>query len=110
MDKLLLTGGARLTGTVVSSGSKNGTLAIMAAALLGRGETILRDVPYIGDVRTMMETIKALGVLCEEVTPGVVHIDATEITAMEAPYELVKRMRASFCVLGPVLALSLIHI
>ena len=104
MGKLLLTGGERLHGTVVSSGSKNGTLAIMAGALLGKGETILRNVPLIGDVRTMMEMLRALGVKCEEETKGVVHIDATDIEDNEAPYELVKRMRASFCVLGPVLA------
>ena len=104
MGKLLLTGGERLHGTVVSSGSKNGTLAIMAGALLGKGETILRNVPAIGDVHTMMEMLRALGVKCVEEPKGVVHIDATEIEANEAPYELVKRMRASFCVLGPVLA------
>lgn len=104
MDKLLLTGGARLEGTVVTSGSKNGTLAIMAAALLGKGETVLHNVPSIGDVRTMMDMLRALGVKCEENVPGVVSIDATEIGETEAPYELVKRMRASFCVLGPVLA------
>ena len=104
MCKLVLTGGARLEGTVVSSGSKNGALAIMAGALLGKGETVLRNVPRIGDVRTMMEMLRALGVKCVEEPHGVVRIDATEIQATEAPYELVKRMRASFCVLGPVLA------
>jgi len=76
----------------------------MAGALLGKGETTLRNVPAIGDVHTMMDMLRALGVKCEEVSKGVVHIDATEITATEAPYELVKKMRASFCVLGPVLA------
>lgn len=104
LGKLLLTGGARLSGTIVTSGSKNGTLAIMAGALLAKGETVLRNVPSIGDVKTMMEMLRALGVKCEEETQGVVHIDATHIEATEAPYELVKRMRASFCVLGPVLA------
>ncbi|MHB9035266.1 MAG: UDP-N-acetylglucosamine 1-carboxyvinyltransferase [Armatimonadota bacterium] len=104
MGKLLLTGGARLNGTIVSSGSKNGTLAIMAGALLGKGETVLRNVPSIGDVQTMMDMLRALGVKCEEEGNGVVRIDATEIGATEAPYELVKRMRASFCVLGPMLA------
>ncbi|MCX6344008.1 MAG: UDP-N-acetylglucosamine 1-carboxyvinyltransferase [Armatimonadetes bacterium] len=104
MDKLVLTGGARLEGTIVSSGSKNGTLAIMAGALLGKGETVLHNVPAIGDVRTMMDMLRALGVKCEEYPKGIVRIDATEIDVTEAPYELVKRMRASFCVLGPVLA------
>ncbi|MCL4499788.1 MAG: UDP-N-acetylglucosamine 1-carboxyvinyltransferase, partial [Chloroflexi bacterium] len=84
--------------------SKNGTLAIMAGALLGKGETVLRNVPSIGDVQTMMEMLRALGVKCEEESDHTVRIDATEIEATEAPYELVKRMRASFCVLGPVLA------
>ncbi|MEN6357756.1 MAG: UDP-N-acetylglucosamine 1-carboxyvinyltransferase [Armatimonadota bacterium] len=104
MGKLLLTGGARLSGTIVSSGSKNGTLAIMAGALLAKGETVLRNVPSIGDVQTMMDMLRALGVKCVEEPDGVVRIDATNIEATEAPYELVKRMRASFCVLGPMLA------
>ena len=104
MDKLLLTGGARLNGTVEMSGSKNGCLAIMAGALLGKGETTLHNVPSIGDVRTMIDVLRALGVKCVEEQPGIVSIDATEIGVAEAPYELVRRMRASFCVLGPVLA------
>lgn len=103
MNKLVLTGGARLEGVMNSSGSKNGTLAIMAAALLGKGETTLRNVPMIGDVRTMIEVLQSLGVKCE-VEGSTLRIDATDIAATEAPYELVKRMRASFCVLGPVLA------
>ncbi len=104
MTKLLLTGGARLQGTAVMSGSKNGCLAVMAAALLGKGETILRGVPSIGDVHTMMDVLRALGVKCDQESQGVVRIDATDILATEAPYELVRKMRASFCVLGPVLA------
>lgn len=104
MGKLFVNGGARLQGTIVSSGSKNTTLAIMAGALLAKGETVLHNVPAIGDVHTMMDMLRALGVQCWEEPAGVVHIDATEIDATEAPYELVKKMRASFCVLGPVLA------
>lgn len=104
MTKLLLTGGARLQGTIVSSGSKNGTLAIMAGALLGKGETILHNVPSIGDVHTMMEVLKQLGVRCEFLKPGIVCIDATDIKSTEAPYELVNKMRASFNVLGPLIA------
>ena len=104
MEKLLLTGGARLKGTAAMSGSKNGCLAIMAGALLGKGETTLRNVPLIGDVLTMIEVVRALGVRCDEEPGGVVTIDATEMGTTEAPYELVRRMRASFCVLGPMLA------
>lgn len=104
MGKLYVTGGSPLNGTVRSSGSKNSTLAVMAGALLGTGKTVLRNVPQIGDVHTMMEMLGALGVGCRVISPGTVEIDATQITATEAPYELVKKMRASFCVLGPVLA------
>ncbi len=104
MDKLLLTGGVRLSGTVEISGSKNGCLAIMAGALLGKGETVLRGVPSIGDVHTMTEVLRALGVRCDAEPGNVLRIDATEIANTEAPYELVRKMRASFSVLGPVLA------
>ncbi len=86
------------------SGSKNGTLAIMAASLLGKGETVLRNVPRIGDVETMMQMLEALGVHSKWLDNNSVLIDATEIGLNEAPYELVKKMRASFCVLGPMLA------
>jgi len=104
VDKLLITGGTRLEGTVSVSGSKNGCLAIMAAALLGKGETVLHNVPSIRDVHTMIEVLRALGVKCDSEPGGVLRIDATEIKSTEAPYELVRRMRASFCVLGPILA------
>jgi UDP-N-acetylglucosamine 1-carboxyvinyltransferase len=86
------------------SGSKNGTLAVMAGALLGKGETILNNVPSIGDVHTMMEVLRALGVKCEWLRGSSIVIDASDIRETEAPYELVKRMRASFNVLGSVLA------
>lgn len=104
MEKLVLTGGARLHGTVAMSGSKNGSLAIMAGALLGRGKTVLHNVPSIGDVHTMMEMLRALGVGCEWLSGSSIEIDATEIESTEAPYELVRAMRASFNVLGPVVA------
>lgn len=104
MDKLILTGGARLEGCVQPSGSKNGALAIMAGALLAKGETILHNVPSIADVRTMIEVMRGLGVRCEYESGGILRIDATEIPNTETSYELVRSMRASFCVLGPVLA------
>lgn len=104
MDKLYVTGGARLEGTVRTSGSKNATLAIMAAALLANGRTILSNVPRIGDVYTMVEMLRALGAECEINGSDVVVIDAAELRSVEAPYDLVKRMRASFTVMGPVLA------
>ncbi|MDO8588477.1 MAG: UDP-N-acetylglucosamine 1-carboxyvinyltransferase [Armatimonadota bacterium] len=103
MEKLFVTGGARLQGTVRISGSKNGALAIMAGALLASGRTTLRNVPKIGDIFTMVETLRSLGAEIE--TNGDwLSIDATNLTSCEAPYELVKQMRASFCVLGPLVA------
>lgn len=104
MDKLILTGGARLEGCVQPSGSKNGALAIMAGALLAKGVTVLQNVPAIADVKTMIEVMRGLGVQCESESGGILRIDATEIPYTETPYELVRTMRASFCVLGPVLA------
>jgi UDP-N-acetylglucosamine 1-carboxyvinyltransferase len=104
LDKLYVTGGKKLEGAVRASGSKNGTLALMAASLLAKGQTILRDVPKIGDIYTMIDMLRALGTRIEINGGDTVIIDATDITSTEAPYELVKKMRASFTVLGPLLA------
>lgn len=106
MDKLLIDGGARLQGRIRTSGSKNATLAAMAGALLAKGETILRNAPMIGDILTMVEMLRCLGVRVEIDGDNAILIDATELTRQEAPYELVKKMRASFSVLGPILARS----
>jgi UDP-N-acetylglucosamine 1-carboxyvinyltransferase len=103
LEKLYVTGGTRLEGTVRISGSKNGALAIMAGALLGSGKTTLSNVPRIGDIFTMIDTLRALGAVID-MEGDRLTIDATNLTSCEAPYELVKRMRASFCVLGPLVA------
>ena len=102
MDRIYVLGGNRLEGEVRVSGSKNGTLAIMAGALLAKGPTILQNVPRIGDVDTMIEMLQQLGVRARRIEPHTVEIDATEIKTNEAPYDLVKKMRASFCVIGPL--------
>ena len=104
MEKIYVRGGIPLTGTVQISGSKNSALAIMAGALLGEGPSVLRNVPNIGDIDTMVEMLQAIGIAAEYRTDGTLAIDATELRAREAPYELVKRMRASFSVLAPMLA------
>lgn len=103
MQRLLVTGGARCTGTIRVAGAKNSALKLMAAALLAPGRTVLHDVPHIQDCLTMGEVLEGLGagVAWRE---GSVTIDATEITSVEAPYELVRRMRASTAVLGSLLA------
>ncbi|MEN6520812.1 MAG: UDP-N-acetylglucosamine 1-carboxyvinyltransferase [Armatimonadota bacterium] len=103
MDKLYIIGGTPLRGTIRASGSKNGALAIMAASLLAKGRTVLSNVPKIGDIYTMVEMLSALGADCE-VSGDNVSIDATNLRSSEAPYDLVKKMRASFTVLGPLLA------
>lgn len=103
MEKMIIEGGRRLIGRVKVSGSKNSALSILVASLLIKGKTTLYNVPRIGDVLTMLEMLKALGVKADFVGDRV-EIDATHIESYEAPYELVKKMRASFNVLGPVLA------
>lgn len=104
MDKFYVVGGNRLEGEVRISGSKNGTLALMAGALLAKGTVTLRNIPRIGDVFTMVDMLRQLGVSTRINGGNTVEIDATTITTCEAKYELVKKMRASFSVAGPLLA------
>src|SRR5512144_1717239 len=105
MDRIVVNGGARLGGEVRVSGSKNSTLALMACALLGEGDTKLRNVPRVRDVDAMLELLRALGARAEWCTeePHAVHIES-RVAKAEAPYELVRKMRASFMVLGPLVA------
>ena len=104
MEKLVVKGGARLVGTVKTSGAKNAVLPIIAASILGTTPSVLDEVPMLEDVHTISEVLKCLGLKVENPEPNVLHIDSTEITAYEAPYELVRTMRASFLVMGPLLA------
>jgi UDP-N-acetylglucosamine 1-carboxyvinyltransferase len=102
MDRLLVTGRQRLNGAVVINGAKNSALKLMAAALLADGVTVLDNVPRIVDCFTMAEVLEYLGakVAWEGQT---VTIDTSDADGMEAPYELVRKMRASIVVLGPLL-------
>lgn len=105
MQKIYTIGGSRLEGEVRLSGSKNATLAILAAALLPEtGQTVLSNVPRISDVLTMLEMLRHLGVKTQWHDDSTVSLDATGLTSHEAPYELIKKMRASFSVLGPLVA------
>ncbi len=106
MDRILVTGGTRLQGEVAVSGSKNATLVLMAAALLAEGETLLRNVPHVRDVETMLKILRALGARADwdADDPAAVRISGDGITRPEAPYDLVRQMRASFLVLGPLVA------
>jgi UDP-N-acetylglucosamine 1-carboxyvinyltransferase len=104
MERIVVRGGARLTGEVTVSGSKNSSLALMAAALLADSETVLHNVPRLRDVDTMVEILRALGAGCRFDGEHTLRIDAASVSQPEAPYELVRQMRASFLVLGPLLA------
>jgi UDP-N-acetylglucosamine 1-carboxyvinyltransferase len=103
MDLLLVTGGRRLEGAVPIGGAKNSALKLMAAALLAEGRSTLRNVPNIIDVQTMGDVLQRLGATVDRQDHTVV-IDASGGLHPETPYELVRRMRASILVLGPLLA------
>jgi UDP-N-acetylglucosamine 1-carboxyvinyltransferase len=103
MERFLVEGGARLHGEVEISGAKNAALKLVAASLLVPGKTILRNVPRIKDVNTMLSVLDGLG--AETSFSGhTLEIDASDIDSYTAPYELVRQMRASIVVLGPLAA------
>jgi UDP-N-acetylglucosamine 1-carboxyvinyltransferase len=106
MDKLLIRGGRSLAGEVVISGAKNAALPELCAALLTADTVTLQNVPQLQDVGTTLKLLRNMGVTArrDEASPDVVSLTAEPITAAEAPYELVKTMRASILVLGPLLA------
>ena len=106
MDKLLIRGGQRLQGEVPIAGAKNAALPELTAALLVAAPVTLSNVPRLQDVSTMLKLLRNMGVLAERHAdaPETVTLDASAISAPEAPYELVKTMRASILVLGPLLA------
>ncbi|HYW56316.1 MAG TPA: UDP-N-acetylglucosamine 1-carboxyvinyltransferase [Polaromonas sp.] len=106
MDKLRIKGGKPLNGTVDISGAKNAALPELCAALLTADPVTLENVPGLQDVSTMLKLIRNMGVTADRsaTTPGTVHINAGSLSSPEAPYELVKTMRASVLALGPLLA------
>jgi UDP-N-acetylglucosamine 1-carboxyvinyltransferase len=106
MDKLLIKGGKTLAGTVNISGAKNAALPELCAALLTAEPVTLENVPRLQDVATMLKLIRNMGVSAEQSAdaPGQVRINAGSLSSPEAPYELVKTMRASVLALGPLLA------
>ncbi|WP_293606741.1 UDP-N-acetylglucosamine 1-carboxyvinyltransferase [Polaromonas sp. UBA4122] len=106
MDKLLIRGGKSLAGTVAISGAKNATLPELCAALLTAEAVTLENVPGLQDVATMLKLIRNMGVAAErsQSMPGTVTLNAGALSSPEAPYDLVKTMRASVLALGPLLA------
>jgi len=103
LSKIIVKGGSSLNGTIKVDGAKNATLPILAASLLASGESIIEDVPELEDVRVMCEVLHSLGVDVEYGDRKAI-IEAKNISNIEAPYELVRKMRASFLVAGPLLA------
>jgi UDP-N-acetylglucosamine 1-carboxyvinyltransferase len=104
MDKIVIRGGAALKGTVALSGSKNATLPIMMAAVLTDEPVLIHNVPRLRDVSTAIDLLAGLGVEARWTGDHDLELCAARISSHEAPYELVKTMRASFVVLGPLLA------
>ncbi|OFV89167.1 MAG: UDP-N-acetylglucosamine 1-carboxyvinyltransferase [Acidobacteria bacterium RBG_16_70_10] len=106
MDRIRVVGGRPLEGTVRISGAKNASLPELAASLLTERPLVLRNVPEVRDIRTMTRVLQALGASVESRVGGTVEVRASGLTSAEAPYDLVKTMRASVLVLGPLLARS----
>src|SRR5665213_2101467 len=104
MDKMLVEGGLRLKGEAEVGGSKNATLPIMVAALLGSSPSVVRGTPRLRDIDTMIQVLETLGAKSSQQGSDL-HIDPKGFKKWEAPYDLVKQMRASIYVMGPLLAL-----
>lgn len=104
MDKLLIKGGNRLDGKVTISGAKNAALPILAGTLLATEPVVVSNVPHLKDVTTMLSLLQMMGVQATIDDKLGVEIDASNVTNCEAPYDLVKTMRASILVLGPLVA------
>jgi UDP-N-acetylglucosamine 1-carboxyvinyltransferase len=104
LDKLIITGGSRLEGEIRISGAKNAVLPIMAATLLADGPVIVRNVPHLHDVTTTMELLGHMGVDLVVDEKMDIEIDARSVKSPYAPYELVRTMRSSILVLGPLLS------
>lgn len=103
MSKIIVKGGNSLHGTVKVDGAKNAALPILAGSLLANGKSIIEDIPDLEDVRVMCEVLQSLGVDLEYGN-GKAVVKSDNVSGIEAPYELVRKMRASFLVTGPLLA------
>ena len=108
MDKIILTGGSKLSGKIDISGAKNAALPLMATTLLTNEKMFLENIPRLGDVGSMRELLEGVGVEIEDLTksPASLGLKCEKITNTEAPYDIVRKMRASILVLGPLIARS----
>lgn len=103
MDYFVIEGGRPLSGTVPIGGAKNAVLPLMTAALLAPGRHVFHNVPLLRDVDTMARVLEVLGARCQRTDHSLL-VDTTDVSSVEAPYDLVRTMRASVYVLGPLLA------
>ncbi len=103
MDKFIIHGGAKLQGSVTISGAKNAALALMPATILASGKYVFRNMPALRDVSTMGKLLEIMGVDVEH-ADHILHLNTFRVNKFEAPYEQVKKMRASIYVLGPLVA------
>ena len=104
MEKLIVKGGKRLVGTVKTSGAKNAVLPIIAAAIMGTTPSHFDEVPMLEDVRTISEVLRSLGIKVESKQKNILDIDSTVVESCEPPCDLMRNMRASFFIMGPLLA------
>ena len=104
MERLIVKGGKRLVGTVKTSGAKNAVLPIIAASIMGTSPSHFDEVPMLEDVRTISEVLRSLGIKVESKEKNCLDIDSTVVESYEPPCELMRNMRASFFVMGPLLA------
>jgi UDP-N-acetylglucosamine 1-carboxyvinyltransferase len=104
VDKIVIEGGRPLEGEVAASGAKNAALPLLFAALLTETPCRLRGVPDVADIRTACTLLESLGAVVRRPAPGEIELECSRVQACEAPYDLVRKMRASFLVLGPLLA------
>ena len=104
MDTLRIIGGRELRGRIVTPGAKNSCLKLLAMSIMASGECVISNVPRVTDVDTMCQLLEALGANVSHTGPGEVRVDSTTITSADPPDPLVRKMRASVQVLGPLLA------
>lgn len=104
MDKLIITGGVSLEGEIRISGAKNAILPILTGTLLAEEPVTLSNIPHLNDVTTIMELLGRMGVQLTVDERMNIEVDSSDIDNFEAPYALVKTMRASILVLGPLLS------
>lgn len=104
MEKIIVRESGPIRGTVRIDGAKNSALPLLAASLLGTEDIILEDVPRLADVKVMFEVLKHLGAKVTQLDENTVKINSSELTSYSTPYDLMAKMRASFLVMGPILA------